>query len=190
MQGTFQVIVARFISVRSCRTLSKRRESGQAVWTQERKLEAKGHFPAAALCSSGCKSHGNPQSLGDKKATSTCGREGRAWVCNKEVLTASLLSFHTFPWAWERAGFFQTYPVSFLTFPCLVPSPYQISFLDFQGLLPAPNLITSLECPKLISSPLNGSHLGSLPMQVVKGVLPPSLPNSFNRWEDAVFSLE
>ena len=42
-----------------------------------------------------------------------------------------LLSFSTFPWAWERAGFPSNYPVSFLTFLGLASLSYPIFFPDF-----------------------------------------------------------
>ena len=68
------------------------------------------------------------------KSDSTRPQRGRERADSRAVAALRcLLSFFTFPWVWERAGFLSNYPTSFLDFPGLVLVPLPLSNL-FPGL--------------------------------------------------------
>lgn len=108
------------ITVKSCSTLSERLREWAGYVDSGKAGRGKRTLPYCGSLLLWLQTSGNPSSLGEKKAASTCGKEGRAWVCSKEALMASLLGL-------GKNRLLSDYPVSFLTFPWLVPSPYQIS---------------------------------------------------------------
>lgn len=149
--------MVRFISVKSCITLSERpREwAGYLDSGKERQKDT----PLLLLTAPLVASLTGILRVKEKRSNKYLWERGKSMVVLQRGPWWLFVQLPHTPFGLGKNRLLLYYPVSFLTFLWLVPSPYQISFLDSPS--PSPNLIISLNFPRLVSSPLNGSHLGS-----------------------------